>query len=152
MPDHKPPRYTTDERTTVLALLRYQRESFVRKVTGVSEADAARSPLSSGTSLLWLAQHLAEAEHLWFVRRFAGEDEILPPARTLAEAITRYRNTWTRVDEIVAAAKLDALTTNTGDESPVNLRWVLMHLLEETARHSGHADVLRELIDGSTGR
>jgi len=64
-----------------------------------------------------------------------------------------YRATWARVDAIVVAApSLDELCRDVGAESPVNLRWVLMHLLEETARHAGHADVLRELIDGRTGR
>jgi hypothetical protein len=51
-----------------------------------------------------------------------------------------------------ASLELDALTADTGAEAPVNLRWVLAHLLEETARHAGHADILRELIDGTTGR
>ena len=60
---------------------------------------------------------------------------------------------WARVDEVVdAAPDLDAFCADTGAESPVTLRWVLMHLLEETARHAGHADILRELIDGQTGR
>jgi hypothetical protein len=151
--DRKPPRGTADERTTVLALLQYQRDSFVRKVTGVTEDDARRAPVGSGTSLLWLAQHLGEAEQLWFVRRFAGEATNLAPAPTLAGAIARYRDTSARADAIVATApSLDVLTKDTGDESPVNLRWVLMHLLEETARHAGHADILRELLDGETGR
>jgi hypothetical protein len=57
------------------------------------------------------------------------------------------------VDQVVAdTASLDELCRNMGEDAPVNLRWVLMHLLEETARHAGHADVIRELIDGQTGR
>lgn len=153
MPDQKPPRSTSDERTTVLALFQYQRDSLVRKVTGVTDEDASRALVASGTSLLWLVQHVAEAEHLWFVRRFAGEPETLASAPTLDDAIVRYRAGWTRVDAIIGAApSLDELCKDTGDESPVNLRWVLMHMLEETARHAGHADILRELVDGRTGR
>jgi len=72
--------------------------------------------------------------------------------RPVAGAIDGYRATWRRVDDIVAAASLDDLCRSVGDESPVNLRWVLMHLLEETARHAGHADIIRELLDGKTGR
>jgi hypothetical protein len=97
-------------------------------------------------------------EIVWIVVRFAGEkvpprDDTVQPGDTLAAAIDTYRATWARVDAIVAAAPdLEAVCRNIGEESPVNLRWVLMHLLEETARHAGHADILRELIDGDTGR
>jgi hypothetical protein len=75
------------------------------------------------------------------------------PDDTLAAAVAAYRTTWTRTDATVSsAASLDEPCRDVGDEAPVNLRWVLMHLLEETARHGGHADILRELIDGETGR
>ena len=57
-----------------------------------------------------------------------------------------------RVDAIVSSSSLDQPCKATGDDVPTNLRWVLMHLLEETAHHAGHADIIRELIDGSTGR
>ena len=70
----------------------------------------------------------------------------------MAAAVDAYRATWVRVDAITAAARLDDWCRDVGDDPPVNLRWVLMHLLEETARHAGHADILRELIDGDTGR
>jgi Protein of unknown function (DUF664) len=155
--DRKPPRVVAGERETLLALLQYQRESVVRKVTGVDET-AARTPLvDSGTTLLWLTKHLAHAETLWVLRRFAGEDTPLPDmtnpdSETINDAIALYRDTWARTDPILATAPLDAMCADTGSESPVSLRWVLMHLLEETARHAGHADILRELVDGSTGR
>jgi len=158
VPDLKPPRPVAGERETLLGLLGYQRESFVRKVSGVSDDDARRAFVTSGTTLLWLTKHLARAETLWIVARFAGDagadfDDTVGPDDTLAGAIDTYRATWARVDAIVAAAPdLDAMCADTGAESPVNLRWVLMHLLEETARHAGHADILRELIDESTGR
>jgi uncharacterized damage-inducible protein DinB len=155
--DRKPPRLDGGEREVLLALLQFQRESVVRKVAGVSDEDAARSPLASGTSLLWLVGHLADAEHLWFVDRFAGLGSAPPPPpapSTLAEAVDRYRAMWARVDEVLAGAPdLDELCRNPQPElEPVNLRWVLAHLLEETARHAGHADVLAELLDGRTGR
>ena len=112
----------------------------------------------SGTTLLWLVKHLAGAEIIWVLRRFAGEDEPIPdpsprPGDTVEAAVALYRETWARVDAVVfAAASLDDLCRSPGPEGPVNLRWVLGHLLEETARHAGHADILRELIDGETGR
>ncbi|HLN42037.1 MAG TPA: DinB family protein [Acidimicrobiales bacterium] len=158
MPDRKPPRLEGDEGDTLRALLQYQRDSLVRKASGVDEAAARRSLVGSGTTMLWLIKHVARAESLWIQRRFAGEELNLPddtvhPDDTLAAALEAYRTTWTRTDSIVASASsLDESCRDVGDEAPVNLRWVLMHLLEETARHAGHADILRELIDGSTGR
>jgi uncharacterized damage-inducible protein DinB len=165
--DRKPPRLRGDERETLLALLQYQRESLVRKVSGLSANDerSARQPLvASGTTLLWLVRHVAHAEALWVVHRFAGDDLDMAAALdvdvndvddTLAAAVEAYRATWARVDAIVAAApSLDEPCRGLVDDDtePVNLRWVLMHLLEETARHAGHADILRELVDGQTGR
>jgi hypothetical protein len=79
-------------------------------------------------------------------------DNALRPGDTLERVIADYVETWSVVDAIVAGADLEDVCHDTGDESPVNLRWILMHMLEETARHAGHADILRELIDGSTGR
>jgi hypothetical protein len=146
------------ERETLQALLQYQRDSFVRKVTGVNEVDARKSIVGSGTNLLWLTKHLARAESLWIIRRFAGRVVDLPaesvdPGDTLQSAIVTYREGWGEVDAVIGSARsLDEVCRDVGDASLVNLRWVLMHLLEETARHAGHADVLRELIDGVTGR
>jgi hypothetical protein len=158
VPDRKPPRSEAGERETVYALLQYQRESLVRKVTGLDEHDVRRQLVASGTTLLWLTRHVARAEIIWILHRFAGQDVLVPddvvrPGDTMAAAVAAYRDTWTRVDAVVAAApSLDELCRRAGDEGPANLRWVLMHLLEESARHAGHADILRELIDGSVGR
>ena len=155
--DVKPPRLTGAERETVHTLLQYQRESLVRKASGVDDAAARQAIVGSGTSVLWLIKHMARAEQMWILRRFAGRNLSLPddavlPDDTLVTAIDTYRRTWPLVDEVVEAASLSDLCRDVGDESPVNLRWVLVHLLEGTARHAGHADILRELIDGRTGR
>jgi uncharacterized damage-inducible protein DinB len=157
VPDLKPPRLTGGERQTLHALLQYQRESLVRKVSDLDDTSARQPLVGSGTSLLWLTKHMARAEQMWILQRFAGRstaltDDTALPGDTLATAIETYTQTWSSVDEVVAAANLDALCQDVGHESPVNLRWVLTHLLEETARHAGHADILRELIDGRTGR
>jgi hypothetical protein len=160
VPDRKPPRLTGDERETLLALLGYQRDSLVRKVTGVGPADARREMVVTGTTLLWLVKHMRRAEITWALRRFGGQevdvpsDEVLPED-TLARAVDDYRATWAVVDTLVTASDLDQpcrADDSVGTGRPVNLRWVLAHLLEETARHAGHADILRELIDGQTGR
>jgi len=120
--DHRPPRPLDDERTTTLALLQFHRESFLRNLEGISDVDARRPMVDSGTSLLWLAKHLAFAEDIWLVQRFTGQPGV----------------------------NVDNTLPDGGP--PVNLRWILLHLIGETARHAGHADILREQIDGTTGR
>jgi hypothetical protein len=157
VPDQKPPRLAGGERTTLLALLQFQRESLVRKVLSADERAASTSPVPSGTTLAWLVAHLVIAESSWVEQRFAGVEPHpidLPADRaaTIAEAVGAYREGWPRIDEIVVASDLDA--TCVGDQATpnVNLRWVLVHLLEETARYAGHADIIRELLDGETGR
>src|SRR5579863_1097473 len=160
MADLKPPRLAAGEAQTLRALLQYQRESLLRKVDGVNEDRARWSPVGSGTSLLWLVTHMAAAEVTWVLHRFAGQDPAAPepPGGTLKAAAQAYRRGWQRVDAAAfasvdgAGAGLDELCRRPDPGPPVSLRWVLMHLLEETARHAGHADILRELIDGSTGR
>jgi len=148
------------ERETLQALLQYQRDSLVRKVAGLDDQAARQSPVGSGTTLLWLVKHMAHAESIWILHRFAGLEtgvagDTVAPDDTLRGAVGSYRRTWEQVDAVVvSAASLDEGCSRADSESgpPVNLRWVLMHLLEETARHAGHADILREIIDGRTGR
>jgi hypothetical protein len=155
--DQKPPRVAGDERTTLLTLLQYQRESLVGKVDGIDEDGARWSPVATGTSLLWLLRHLIRAEILWVPMRFAGEvdqhpDDRLDDTDTVAAAVADYRATWARVDAIIAASDLDDLCRANDRDEATDLRWVIAHLLEETARHAGHADIIRELLDGQTGR
>jgi uncharacterized damage-inducible protein DinB len=156
MSDQKPPRIAGDERATLLTLLQYQRDSFVRKVKGVSEIQAASSPVSSGTSLLWLANHMADAESNWVLHRFAQRSQDFPlehHAETLDDAVDQYIEVCRNVDAVVAdAADLSQVCPQFDAGEPVNLRWILGHLLQETARHAGHADIVREILDDSTGR
>lgn len=158
MVDHKPPRPIADERTTLLALLEYQRESLIAKVDGLDAEAATMVSAQSGTTLLWLLQHMAQAETLWMVHRYLGtdpqrDDPGAAPSGAVDHAVAEYRRAARRTDAIVTGAEdMDRLCATTGTESPVSLRWVLAHLLEETARHAGHADILREMTDGETGR
>jgi uncharacterized damage-inducible protein DinB len=157
MADQKPPRLCAGERETLLALLAFQRESLLRKLDGLGEAQLRASPVGSGTSLLWLVKHLTRAEGLWLLTRFLGAespvgDDTLTPNDTAAGVVAGYRAMSAAVEAATASASLDDAARPDGDLPPVNLRWILMHLLEETARHAGHADILRELVDGSTGR
>lgn len=71
---------------------------------------------------------------------------------TVASVVADYRETWGRVDDVVSSADFDAQCRAWSGGDTVNLRWIVFHLLAETARHAGHADFLRELIDGRTGR
>ena len=155
MTDHKPPRAAGDERVVLTSLLQYQRESLCRKVEGVPDEAARESAVGSGTSLLWLIRHMTHAEAVWIRHRFAGGDapgtDEPHDSDTLAAAVRRYQSSWAEIDEVVSRHSLDDVA-KMPDEPPVNLRWILAHLLEETARHAGHADILRELIDGETGR
>ena len=72
VPDQKPPRLAAGEFETLHALLQYQRDSLVRKVAGLDDAAARRSPVDSGTNPLWLIKHMASAEITWMLRRFAA--------------------------------------------------------------------------------
>jgi hypothetical protein len=157
MPDRKPPKLVADESETLLALLDYHRASLVDKVADLDDADARRRFVASDTTLLWIVQHLAGAERLWFWHRFLGVEppaDASGPAGTdsVAGAIADYRAVATAADELVRTHDLDEPARHMEGDLPVNLRWVVAHLLEETARHAGHADILRELLDGSTGR
>lgn len=168
-----PGRTPPDERTIVSQYLDYHRATLLMKVEGLTEEQARYSPVRSGTSLLGLVRHLAECERWWFRRCAAGEDvdpiysdEADPdrdwhpgPDDTLAEAIATYQAECERSRQIVASApSLDAVTplASSGSEPThprrnQNLRWILAHMVEETARHNGHADIIREMIDGMTG-
>lgn len=158
MADLKPPRpLGGGERRTVRLLTQYHRESVVRKLDGLTEEDARHEFVPSGTSLLWIVKHLTRAELLWVCQRFAGLDVALPDDAlgaedTIDSVVRGYRASWETVDAVADAASLDDHCEEVGTDSMVDLRWVLTHLLEETARHAGHADILRELLDGTTGR
>lgn len=152
MSDAGPPHLFAGEFETLRALYDFQRDSFVRKVSGVSDEAAARQLLPSDTTLLWLVNHLAFAEELWFLHCFAGQEFVAPDydRGPIGISLERYELARQRADAVLdAATDLNAECVQ-GDM--VNLRWVLGHMLEEVARHAGHADIIRELLDGETGR
>lgn len=156
MPDQKPPRFVAGESETFVTFLDYVRESLIRKLDGVSEADARRQLVPSGTSLLYLVQHLTAAEVSWFQLRFAGVDSPVPSDpldsdAPIADQIEHYMQAIERSDAILATTPFDQTCADPEYEG-LTLRWVATHMLEEISRHAGHADILREQIDGSTGR
>jgi hypothetical protein len=157
LPDNKPPRFESPERETLLVFLKYLRESVVRKLDGLTEQNARCVLVDSGTSLLSIVQHLTAAEVSWLQQRFAAADspqpgDALEPERPVPEHIVRYRIATERSDQVVVSTH--SLDQKCRDENyaDLTLRWVLVHMIEETARHAGHADIIREQIDGVTGR
>ncbi len=160
-PDLRPPGLCADEKTTLLTFLDYLRESVLAKVAGTLEPAVRTAGVPSGTSLLQLLKHLTAVELNWFVWAYAGadcerwEDEgavsVDDTASDLADA---YREAIARANEVaLACSDLDRPGARSLRETPPpSMRWVLVHMVEETARHAGHADILREQIDGSIGR
>jgi uncharacterized damage-inducible protein DinB len=162
------PEPSADERVTLTGFLDWYRATILQKIDGVTDDQARTRYVPSDTSLLGLVRHLTEVERSWFRRRLRGEDA--PPLYysdadrdgdfhpgldwTVAEAVAAYERECDVSRVIVAdTASLDELTVVpvSDYDAPVSLRWILVHMIEETARHAGHADILRELIDGATG-
>jgi hypothetical protein len=156
--DHETPRLAAEPRETLLAFLDYLRAAVARKLRGCSDEEARRALVPSGTCLLGLVKHLTVAESYWIQRRFAGLDTAMPadegfavgPDDTADSVLRAYDAAIGRNDELIAGAAIDAPLAL--GRHGLTLTWVLVHLVEETARHAGHADILRELIDGSVGR
>src|SRR5947208_4165476 len=104
VPDDKPPRVAGDERAVLTSLLAYQRNSLLMKLGGIDDAQAAASPVPSGTSLLWLINHVADAEATWVLRRFAGLDgtNLGEHELTVDAALRRYRAVCAESDALIA--------------------------------------------------
>ncbi len=134
------------------------RASVLKKLTGLSEADARRSTVDSGTNLAGLIQHLTFVESKWFEQIVAGRTTDrgvrsmqVDPSVSLRTIRAEYRAACAASNEIITAIG-DANAPVTRDGMTRNLRWAILAVIGETARHAGHADILREQIDGQTGR
>lgn len=156
-----------DERTTLEAFLDYYRAAVKAKVRGLSEEDARRRLVPSATTLSGLIKHLCRVEASWFQHRLAQipvddvpvlrravedpEDEFrLGPEETVEMLIARYDEQCALSRRAAAPFKLDDVVPHPA-LGQVSARWIYVHMIEETARHAGHADILREQIDGATG-
>jgi Protein of unknown function (DUF664) len=134
------------------------RAAALDKLTGLSEADARRSTVGSGTNLAGLVQHLTFVESKWFEGIVAGGRAVrgcrsmeVDPATSLRTLRAEYRAACAASNAIIAAiGDADAPVTYNGTTR--DLRWAMLAVIEETARHAGHADIIREQIDGRTGR
>jgi uncharacterized damage-inducible protein DinB len=154
------------ELATLCGFLDFLREAIALKATGLEEESLRRPIVPSGVSLLGIVKHMVYVERLWMRRVFSGEDIEFPwsgedpdadwrpgPDESSAVLLSLYQDECARSREIIAAATPDQLAARpwhrTGER--VSLRGIVAHLIEETGRHAGHADILRELIDGQTG-
>ena len=172
-PDKDPrvePPTTGSELATLTGFLGWHRATLELKCSGLdAEAMARRSVEPSSLSLLGLVRHLAEVERSWFRRLLAGQDApplfyspgdpdgdfdgARPDPAVVAEAWHAWREEVTFAERFVAAASSLDMVGKREDKSrgPMSLRWVLTHMIEEYCRHNGHADLLRERIDGAVG-
>jgi hypothetical protein len=165
-PQRPDPPPLADERTMLDTYLDFQRETLALKCAGISDrAHSERLVPPSGLSLHGLVRHLAGVERWWLHLQFAGDDMPMlyysddDPNQDFDsldgdfdEALAVWRAQCERSREIVtAAASLDDTGTRFADGTPFSLRWVLLRLIAEYARHDGHADLLRERIDGASG-
>jgi hypothetical protein len=155
--------FTGAEKESLKVALDRHRDAILWKLEGLDDEQLRRSMVPSGTSLLGLVKHLAAVEYGWFCDTFGRETEPLPfddddpdadlriePGETTEDVLAFYGRARATADQVIA--ELDVEDTGTawfGDA--VSLRWVLIHMVEETARHAGHVDILRELIDGMAG-
>lgn len=156
--DPGPPTTGRGELDVLLGFLDYLRASVIAKVEGMPEP-ALRTPgVPSGTNLLGLVKHLTYVERHWLLGQPVADWRATfhpSPAESLDDIVLAYQETAARVNELLAASPdLAAAGPPRGGRTGPGpaLRWTLTHLIEETGRHAGHADILRELIDGSTGR
>ena len=144
-----------DERELLLQWLAFLRGAVVRKIDGLSDEDARWTPDGRLISLLGIVNHLTHVEWRWIDGALLGgetsrtEEEFRPgPELTVAAALEAYR---VRAASTEAAVRSLPLSTPLRREGGHDLRWVVLHLINETARHAGHADATRELLDGTTG-
>ncbi len=163
---HSPPP-GTDERELLLGFIRWQRDQVVATVEGLSDAELRWTPDGCLLPIIGVVNHLAHMEWRWVEGRYLGsafppraEEFVLDDAVTGAAVVDAYWQQAQRTEAIVRAApSLDVACLGDeggrgpahlllGFDTPIDLRWVLLHLIEETAHHAGHADATREMLDG----
>ncbi|MFB7897895.1 DinB family protein [Streptomyces xiamenensis] len=155
--DTPPPRTGSSETEVLRGFLGYLRDSIAAKVEGAPEPQVRTYRTPSGTNLLGLLHHLTAVERATFLGEEVTDWQATfdaPAADSVADVVARYRETVARADAVLdGCTGLDAPVPRPPTRGPApSLRWALVHMIEETGRHAGHADILRELTDGTTGR
>ena len=167
-PRTEPPRQA-GERETLEGMLDHYRETVLVKTSGASDEDLRKVIVPSGWPMLGVIKHLAYVERNWFRVRLEGEEGLpvpwteedpdadfrILPEETTQEIVGFYRDEVERSRANAARHDLEDFAAGWPPDRPAelrpNLRWIYVHMIEETARHAGHLDVVRELIDGTTG-
>jgi hypothetical protein len=155
------------ERSQLEAWLDFHRATLLHKCDGLGAAQLKERPVpTSSLSLLGMLRHMTQVEQVWFSLRFAGHETSLYygdegdrdadfndlESAALEEVIDLYLHAIKTSREVATGHDLDELAKKPGRQGGhVDLRWIYMHMSEEYARHCGHADLLREMIDGKTG-
>jgi uncharacterized damage-inducible protein DinB len=160
----------SDSKDTLVEYLQSARDAIVWKVEGLSEYDARRPMTPTGTNLLGLVKHLASVELGYFGDTFGrpsgialpwhadeadpNDDLYLTPEESREWVLDLYRTAWAHAAETFAQLDLDSpgRVPWWGDDGDVTLHQILVHMVAETQRHAGHADIVRESIDGRAGR
>jgi uncharacterized damage-inducible protein DinB len=155
--------FTGAEKESLKVSLDRHRDAVLWKLEGLGDDDLRRPMVPSGTSLLGLVKHLAAVEYGWFCDTFGREIEPLPfddddpdadlrvrPEETTKDILAFYGRARAAADQAIDELDVEDAGTAWFGEA-VTMRWILIHMIEETARHAGHVDILRELIDGMAG-
>ena len=155
--------FTGGEKESLHVSLDRHRDVVLWKLDGLEDEQLRRPMTPSGTNLLGLVKHLASVEFGWFCETFGRESESIPfneddpdadmraePHETTADIVEYYGRARAAADRVIGELELDDVGTAWYGDT-VSMRWVLIHMVEETARHAGHMDIVRELIDGATG-
>ncbi|WP_225840007.1 DinB family protein [Streptomyces sp. NK08204] len=157
----------TDPKHDLRVYLQDARDALLWKLEGLSEYDVRRPLTPTGTNLLGLVKHLTGAEALYFGATYGRPFDGTPlwitgdaepnadlwarPEESREDVVGRYRAAWAHSDETIASLPLDAVGHIPGG-GEVTLHHSLTHMIAETQRHAGHADIVRELIDGAAGQ
>jgi uncharacterized damage-inducible protein DinB len=152
------------EKETLDAFLDYQRASVISKVQDLTKEQATGRLVPSDSTLLGIVKHLANVEAWWFQENFAGRDIEYPwtdddpdadfrieADETVEGIIGFYKTMCEESRAVIAGASLDDMSQRAARGIPRSLRWIVLHMIEETSRHLGQIDILRELTDGATG-
>lgn len=155
--DTPPPRTGLAEKDVLVGFLDYLRTSAMAKVDGVAEPLVRTPGVASGTNLLGLIKHLAHVERYTFLGEPVTDWQATfhaTPDETVGGLLAEYRDAIAEANRVIAECDdLEAAARRParGGAAP-SMRWALAHMIEETGRHAGHLDILRELADGATGR
>ena len=155
--------FTGGEKESLHVSLERHRQAVLWKIEGLDDEQLRRPMTPTGTTLLGLVKHLGAMEYNWFSEPFGRETEPLPlsdddpemdlriePDETTADILGFYERSRAASDAVIDKHGVEDLGTAWFGEQ-VSMRWVLIHMIEETARHAGHIDIVRELIDGAAG-